>query len=281
MSTFTIYKAGVLSFCIAIVLLFACKKEKPDIMQPIDPCACASEVSAEFMIEEYTGQISNKWIPTDTTLHSKKVQFRALEENAEYTWYIGTEQFNTQAASRYFSDEWKGFNIPITLVVKKEPNKVCFPDDDGYDSITKYFHVSEYPIMPDLNDEDRTIHHAGIVGTYRMIGEEMSDSIDVEVHMELFGLSTRIVHIKNLDGEGTYCDFESLDGQAWRTVIHWAYREVKLGEVFARETFCKTLYGTIRNRIDGVAEMDFEIRISDYPNPPVTSYIHYLGRKIN
>jgi hypothetical protein len=277
------YKTLLVLTITTLVVLLACKKEQPDFNKaPQDPCACASEVSADFVIEERATHIPEEiWVETDTTLHNKRVRFRALEEDAEYTWYIGLDVETDQAPWKFFSDQWKGHDIPITLVVKKEPNNTCFPDDDGYDSITKYFHVSQYPIMPDPNDADRTIHHAGLTGTYRMIGEGMSDSIDIEVHMELFGLSSRIVHIKNLDGEGTYCDFESLDGQAWRRVVHWAYREVKFGDPLGHVTFCKTLYGTIRNRIDGVAEMDFEIKISDPPNPQVTTYIHYLGRKIN
>lgn len=263
------------------VVLFACKKEQPDFNKEAkDPCACASEVTADFVIEERATHIPKEiWVETDTTLHNKIVQFRALEEDAEYRWYIGIEQFDTQSASRYFSDEWIGHDIPITLVVKKEPNKTCFPDDDGYDSITKTFHVSQYPIKPGVNDEDRTIYHAGLTGTYRMIGKGLNDSIDVEVHMTQEA-SARIVHIKNLDGEGTYCDVASLEGQPWRRVMYWTYREVKLGDVLGHVTFCKALYGTIRNGIDGLAEMDFEIKISDYPNPTVTTYIHYLGRKI-
>ena len=266
---------------LATATFFACKKDQPDMRQAEDPCKCASEVSADFVIEERATHIPQEiWVETDTTLHNKRVRFRALEEDAEYTWYIGLDVETDQAPWKYFSDQWIGQDIPITLVVKKEPNNTCFPDDDGYDSITKTFHVSQYPIIPVINDEDRTIHHAGINGTYRMIGEGMNDSIDIEVYME--DLIVRTVHIKNLDGKGTYCDASTMEDNIWRGVLHWAYREVKFGDILARDTFCKTLYGTIRNRIDGVAEMDFEIKITDSPlNPPVTTYIHYLGRKLN
>jgi hypothetical protein len=285
MSTFTIYKAGVLSFCIAIVLLFACKKEKPDIMQPIDPCACASEVSAEFVIEELATHIPIEiWIETDTTLHSKKVQFRALEENAEYTWYIGTEQFNTQAASRYFSDEWKGFNIPITLVVKKEPNKVCFPEDDGYDSITKTFHVSQYPINPDVMNTDPIIYHGGIAGTYRMFHEGLNDSIDIKVELKRENsVLARVVNFENLDGLGLVCN-DTLEENVHRRIKYMTYRELKIRRIDIGHDYCSTLHGVIRNKMDGTAEMIFESPVQeDYPsnNEVVVIKTNYTGRKIN
>jgi hypothetical protein len=37
-----------------------------------------------------------------------------------------------------------GFDIPITLEVRKTPNINCFPDDDGYDKVTKIMRVYEY-----------------------------------------------------------------------------------------------------------------------------------------
>src|SRR5690554_8139723 len=103
----TLPKFLLLSF-LFLFALFACKKEQPEILNAEDPCECASEVSADFVIEEALNNIPHyDWVITDTTHHNKEVQFRALLENAEYKWYIGIEEFDTRSISRYFSDQWR------------------------------------------------------------------------------------------------------------------------------------------------------------------------------
>jgi hypothetical protein len=125
-------------FLAALILTLACKKEKPELnISDHDPCGCASEVSADFDIYELVSTQDDDFETlTDHILDDRYAKFVAKEENAEYTWYIGSQTFNTKEASRYFSRDWIGYNIPITLVVQKTPNSTCFPNDDGYDSIT-------------------------------------------------------------------------------------------------------------------------------------------------
>ena len=239
-----------------------------------DPCECASEVSADFVIEENTGPISGLWIETDTTLHNKTVQFRALEEDAEYKWYIGIDEFETQAASRYFSDDWIGYDIPITLVVKKEPNKTCFPDDDGYDSITKTFHVSQYPIF---HGYDENIEYGTIEGTYRVFSEELGDSIDITLDAEQFNDGYSI-NVMNIDGSGVNCPKKN-----WRRIKYKAYRELSfdVSGNFIGNNICDGLKGVIKNPINGKAEL--EIETGQYEDEGIVQQktFHYFGRKLN
>jgi hypothetical protein len=268
MSTFTIYKAGVLSFCIAIVLLFACKKEKPDIMQPIDPCACASEVSADFDIIELERMIQFNPIGTltDTIIRNANVIFRAHEENAEYKWTIGSENVTTQEVIRKFTDAWVGLNIPITLVVNKTPNSTCFPDDDGYDSVVKIMHVSNRPIM----DYPDTVYYTSLAGTYRVKGPHLVDSFEVT-----FWASPRLgsgvgymFNVLNFDGHGSNCVGSAVLSKA-------NYRQAwSGGGGFA----CKYFLGDIHNRLDGIVEMNFAYEID---TPMVATNRTYYGRKIN
>jgi hypothetical protein len=188
-----------------VVLAFAvaCKKEKPllDISDK-DPCSCAQEVSAEFVIEERATHIPEEiWDKTDTTNWDSMVRFTATEQDAQYTWYIGSQVFNTKSVSRFFSEEWKENDISITLVVNKQPNLTCFPDDDGYDSITKTFHVSKYPIIDIPNHE---IYHP-IEGTYRVFGPSVEDSIEVTLNIRNTQLNVPTFDIFNPDGTGIAC----------------------------------------------------------------------------
>ena len=135
------YKALIYTILI-VLIVFACKKEQPEIKEAEDPCACASEVSADFdILERFHQGGGSEYTLTDHVLSHKGVAFRAKEDDAEYTWYIGVDVEHERQTEKFFGSQWSGSTIPITLVVKKEPNKVCFPDDDGYDSITKTFNV--------------------------------------------------------------------------------------------------------------------------------------------
>jgi hypothetical protein len=260
------------SLTLAITLL-ACRKIQPDFnVAATDPCDCASEVSADFVIEEYSGPVSNFFVETDTTFHDSEVQFRALEANAEYTWYIGIDTFNTQAAIRFFNDQWIGFDIPITLVVKKEPNNTCFPNDDGYDSITKTFYVSQYPIE---NGTNQDIEFGSIEGTYRVYSMELGDSIDIVVDVN-DKWSTKTVDFINIDGSGAVCDSFSRDVDAY------SYREFHFEVSHSTTSICTGLSGIVRNKIDGEAEMIIHTSTLDpQDNSVVDNSYNYFGRKLD
>ncbi|RFC54163.1 hypothetical protein [Brumimicrobium aurantiacum] len=266
----TLLKFLLLSF-LFLLALFACKKEQPEILNAEDPCDCASEVSADFVIEEYTGPISNIYVETDTSLHDSNVQFRALEDNAEYTWYIGIEEFDTKSISRYFSDQWIGHDIPITLVVKKEPNKTCLPNDDGYDSITKTFHVSKYPIY---NGTWGNIEHGGLEGVYKVFGDGLSDSIEVTINFrDYFGVRT--TDIGNPDGSGVNCELQNTS----KGVEYWSYRTL-LTEWFTSEDFCKSVGVKILNKMDGVSVLDFRSSVIEANGDVTKKEWQYKGRKL-
>ena len=259
-----------------LLALFSCKKDQLELKKTADPCECASEVSADFVIEELADIIPEIiWIETDTTLHNSEVQFRALEENADYTWYIGIEEFNTQAASRYFTDQWIGSNIPITLVVKKEPNNTCFPNDDGYDSITKTFHVSQYPID---NGDNQDVEYGTIEGTYRVFSEELNDSIDIRIDAHKYE-SFISINIQNIDGSGVECPTNN-----YRLIQARAYRYLGFehgGGPFLSSEVCEGLEGYVKNGIDGLSEIYAETGPYDENGEIKEKSFHYFGRKLN
>jgi hypothetical protein len=255
------------------ITLLACRKIQPDFdVSAEDPCDCASEVSADFVIEEALLNPSLDWVETDTTFHTKDVQFRALEENAEYTWYIGIDTFNTQSASRFFTDQWIGFDIPITLVVRKEPNSTCYPHDDGYDSITKTFYVSQYPLEYGTNQD---IEFGSIEGTYRMFSTELNDSIDIGVDVR-DSWGTQTVNFTNIDGSGIICNTYD------RWVADKTYREFRFRVSHTTTSICTGLSGIVRNKVNGEAEMIIHSSTLDPQNNNVVDYTYnYFGRKLD
>ena len=249
-----------------LLALFSCKKDQLELKKTKDPCSCASEVSADFVIEESSGGFIGDLTETDTILKNKWVYFTALEKDAVYKWYIGVEVFTEHSANRYFDDTWVGSNIPITLVVKKDPNSTCFPNDDGYDSITKSFNVSKYPISTGVPFSD--VEAGPIEGMYRVKSSHLPDSFDIEVNITTGGQGGnlgRYFNITNYNGFGDSCIEQSeVKGMNYRQI--WNYPPTG---------YCDNLYAMIHNRMDGITEMKMSW------NGDGGGFLYYYGRKIN
>ena len=180
-------------------LAVSCKKDKITPPAP-DPCIGLQEVSADFTMEEMTSGNLNfaKFTNTDTIYANKNVQFSAVENNATYTWYIGSEIITSKTFKRYFSSSLIGQTIPISLAIKKESNKKCFPNDDGYDSITKFLTI----VANNYFDGSGTIHFEGI---YKVKSPLLNDSSIITIDYFHFGPSADYINIINYDGQGSNC----------------------------------------------------------------------------
>ena len=162
----------------------SCKKEQPQPNNGLKNCDCAHQVNANFSIEEIASVVNQDQYltETDTIYAGKNVRFYAKEDSAEYTWYIGSEVLTTREVKRYFSSAYAGITIPISLVVKKKPNSICFPNDDGYDSISKSFYIVPELQFPQFYQDT----NFRIEGNYRVKSEFDSDSLDINVNLEQY-----------------------------------------------------------------------------------------------
>ena len=253
---------------IAVAVIISCKKEQPAIpMVADDPCDCATEVSAEFTMGEISGiGFGADTTFTDTIFHTKNLHFVAQEEDAQYTWYIGTEVLNTKEVTRYFGPTLAGTDHTISLVVRKTPNTNCFPQDDGYDSIYMPLHVSVYPI--DVGD---SIYLGTIEGTYRVKMPHLPDSADVTYNCSKGQVGIEMFNIYNYDGLGSNCLNQSeYSGGNYRMST------TRNGTSVSQ---CDYIRGYIHNRLDGIIEMNFSFGSN---NPASSTYYErtYLGRKI-
>lgn len=254
---------------LSIILLaqYSCKKVQPN-MKSLD-CSCAKETSAEFEILEFEKmlQFNPVGTNTDTILLSKNVKFKALDSLSDYTWYIGNEILHTREVVRYFSQDWAGQNISITLVTRKNPNRICLPNDDGYDSITKTFFIQNF--QNDFSDFNFSNKKTLMEGTYRMKSNFSQDSFDVVIdYVWNPNQSDPKINVFNFDGKGSKrtSDIISMTPRNYRQ-IWFEYRTVE----------SNGMLGTFHYRLDGVAEFNFSME-----NESETDYVdHYLlGRKL-
>jgi len=250
--------------------VLACKKiEQPEMAQLNKECECAKEVSADFKIIELedSPQFNPEGVETDTICRERGVRFVASESDAEYTWYIGSEILTTQTVGRYFNSDLINQNISIALVVRKKPNLICFPTDDGYDSIVKYMHVSPRPflVMPD------TAYFTPTAGTYRVKGPHLADSFEVAFwavpHFSGLNYNYKIF---NYDGLGSSCENQNANIDAF------TYRKAWLVDVGFP---CNYFRGNIHRRLNGIIEMNF-LYSTDGTSSNIVSRTYY-GRKIN
>lgn len=252
---------------ILAVFLFSCKKDIQPTLQELD-CDCAKEVSADFLMEEMTtGNINfAKYTDTELIYGDKNVRFTALDESADYTWYIGTEIIKTKEVTRFFSNSMIGQTVPIILVTKKNANTICFPKDDGYDSIIKYL-----TIVSDKDNFDTTL----IEGIYRVKSPLVADSFDIIVDITKnlnLGWETYYVNLYNYNGLDSNCI-------SLIKAFNKNYRQIFLDDNFTTMTECQNLDGNILLKKDNTVEFNLITGFQDYEPMPLKK-IKYLGRKL-
>jgi len=251
----------VLTVCVTII---ACHKEQPEMNSDIqDPCDLTHEVSANFYMEEIAFLPTERVVNTDTILYGHSVRFRPVDTTVECTWYIGNEVLTEQVVVRSFDNSLINQTLPITMVAKKSPNNICFPNDDGYDSIVKYLIVSNKSLS-DVYDLPNHLFE----GTFRFkdsLGNHSTDSVDIDIELNyhsengmFFGNRMKITH---LYGQDSTVFFSSND---------LTYRKLWIG---GSEFYNKTsFYHAPNGRV--VFEMIQGLAI-ERPS------IYFIGRKLN
>ena len=251
-----------------VVLAFAvaCKKEKPllDISDK-DPCSCAQEVSAEFEIHEILNAEYGLETFTDHVFENRTVRFTALEDEAEYKWYLGSEILTGKSVSRYFNSSVVNMTIPITLVVNKNPNKTCFPDDDGYDSVVKYMDVVERCAQPHM-----------LEGTFRFAEKNSTDSIDIRLERGFYGTTTDCedFDIEIIGQANGFCSGK------FRQCVQ-TYRELRFHPQFTYLELCPNAATIDMMRMNFDNSVYLKIWYRPDASIPFAHEKEYYGRKLN
>ena len=255
---------------VALVLLsVSCKKKQPPLSELNKNCSEAKEVSAAFLQEEQAGFPPYLYTDTDSIRRNSNVRFTALEENAEYTWYIGSEIITTKSFTRFFSSSLQGQTIPVTLVVKKKPNTICNPNDDGYDSITRFIYPTPYPITTSTS-----VDFGPTEGTFRVKADHLPDSFDITLDFHPQSPNGNVFDVYNYNGLGDNCVGTIL-------LSGTNYRQFWFDDGTAVLN-CDYLQGNAFWRYDNLMEMNFTTG-GDLPNGDYDRYLnklHYLGRRL-
>ncbi|PGH40437.1 MAG: hypothetical protein CRN43_03040 [Candidatus Nephrothrix sp. EaCA] len=118
-------------------MLISCKRDP-------DPCAGLKPISADFKFyQKFIGIDSIFYIDTvimnpDRNIYiPEKVWLIANEEKATYRWELEDYPKNNTTKSFFLDFDQPFGNIEVKLIVTKEPNTSCFPNDDGADTVTK------------------------------------------------------------------------------------------------------------------------------------------------
>lgn len=163
-----------------LLLLAGCK----GCDDKVDPCKNLKPISASFKTREnvaVSDYMKNYFldIPCDTLIENGAFTADELDATS-YTWKVGVGVYHGKQLSLSFGNVTPGTLIPVKLIVHKTPNKNCFPNDDGIDSVTKNIRITRglteggalnfegtYE-MPDYEDPSKTIQF----GTYTQDGTE-------------------------------------------------------------------------------------------------------------
>jgi hypothetical protein len=260
---------SILIVTAVLLLVFSCRKQQPEMNAAQNACDCIEETTAEFTIEEMTAQQGQPWnfyTISDTIFAGHNVRFTAKANDVTYKWYIGNEVLSSKTVFRNFPLSTLAQNIPITLVVKKEVNKICFPNDDGYDSVVKILHPADFVI-----DTGTDYEFPFLEGTYRVKSSHLPDSFDVGFYISKDFQTTAMFNVINYNGLGSNC-IETAE------VYGFNYRQIWSQDgTFNSPLGCDYLQGDIHRRIDGVTEMNFSLHP---PGSPNYTLLKYLGRKL-
>lgn len=136
----------IILFILAIGLIYGCCKDCSDVCNPdcnnYDPCICTPKTNANFKMEIQAG---NRWFEIDLISPGcpPYVRFTANDSTAdEYLWEIGADTFQTRSCVLGCFPV-KTY-VPIKLTVKrKNPNKTCHPDDNGFATLTKNLYSAD------------------------------------------------------------------------------------------------------------------------------------------
>jgi len=137
---------------LVIAFLASCKKEKPALIQPCElskPVKASFEMGYKILVDscDYTSNNNYYVLEDSDTTYGGMITFNStIECYDSLRWIIGSDPtvYTQKEFSLFFDATWTGQTIPITLIVKQEPNKKCNPNDDGIDTLTRLLYFKQY-----------------------------------------------------------------------------------------------------------------------------------------
>jgi hypothetical protein len=194
-----------------------------------DHCMDKEEVTAKFTIGEKLFVLDTA-VVSDTTISGNTVIFEASEDYDSYEWKIGqdTRTWTTKKVTLPFI--YPETQLDVRLIVKRKPNKTCFPNDNGIDTLIKHLTVMDKKLNP-------------IVGEYE--GSNLSNPNDV-FKIRIFYYILGDYSSLSLVGINKGCDPESnITGSKAFSVISPGYKKIYFDAAYNYNDLCKNPKGWV------------------------------------
>ncbi len=133
-------------------MLTSCPDEDP---VKLDPCEGKMPVTAEFTIKQAVSDFTNdtiKWVETDSVVQVNSVVFEAVGNYESYEWQLGDDPKIKTGKKIFYRFEEPYGKLKMRLIVKNKPDTLCFPNDDGVDTVNKSFHVINFNQIAIIGD---------------------------------------------------------------------------------------------------------------------------------
>jgi len=262
-----------------IMLCNSCKEECDDATNPecpnyvepvvVDPCAGSHEVSAEFTIEQKVGISPNAYFIETTGASCRlssdagtsDIRLYGRQDGLNYKWIIGADTIYEREYIFQFGNEFAGGIYPIKLIVSGEIDSLCFPNDNGMDTVIKYLPVVDFMDNP-------------ILGTYKIAWDSApQDSFDVKISSHIRQIVYYDVFAHNFSNLGSIEDSCHADIQA-NTYKYIGLKSNTGGN-------CRQVRGTFWLNQDNSFEAQYEIDIDASWGTSNYQPFHAKGRRIN
>lgn len=184
-----IWLLWLLMACLAV----SCRKDDA----PENPCAHAIVPDAGFEFEHgYRGSDGITFfndLTNDTIAESTLLQFRSpFSDTAiyEHTWYIGSEILHGYKEWKDFKLQPRPSDYTIIHTMKWNPDKLCNPHDDGFDSAVFRFHIAAY------------YNEFFVIGKYRAIFVDSvgADSFDLDIYFSKLNYKDSLITNPKIPG---------------------------------------------------------------------------------
>ncbi len=208
---------------LVLSVLSACKKDCSDYTNPecpnFNPCRNKKPVEANFEIGEGFNFIPSPYLGDfhpDILFMRGKILFRPVgfdpkDTSIKYTWILGSEIIHKYSFYRDFQHTRYTLenNIPITLIVQTEPDKSCFPNDNGIDTLTKYIRFYETPC------------ECLSIGDFKVLYEGETDSVIIRTRSWEMNVFNRYGTIKDSCSFDAYLTFINFNNSSTMADTLW------------------------------------------------------------
>ncbi len=232
---------------------------------PVDPCAGKEPVTARYVIEsrmnvsgEYVYRESPGILCDENNSGSYVVRVRATDNHDNHIWIIGSDEINAPSYEFAFAGEYCGQSIPVTLITSSPIDSICFPNDNGIDTVTFLL-----PVTP--------LFENPIFGEFRIAWDSApQDSFDVKIsgYYSIFdGFSFYTSNFNHLE-QGDSCYMSEIN--SCHSFIH----------LYNTNSICRRIMGDFWINPDESFEAAYEMDIN--PDIGISEMVprHAKGRRL-